>query len=68
VRVSAELAREVQYSGQERKAAKPQEKRLMDAHEANVNMLKMVSATFAYSLGIGLTFGSALVAVVAILR
>lgn len=40
----------------------------MDLHETNVNMLKMVSATFAYSLGIGLTFGSALVAVVTILR
>jgi len=40
----------------------------MNGQEVHVTMLKMVSATIAYSLGISLTFGGALVAVAAILQ
>jgi hypothetical protein len=40
----------------------------MDAQDVNVTMLKVLSATIVYSLGIGVTFSSAIVAVVALLR
>ena len=40
----------------------------MHAHDVHINMLKMLSATVVYSLGIGLTFSTAIVAVVAILQ
>ncbi len=35
----------------------------MSANETQVGMLKIVSATIAFSLGVGLTFSSAIVAV-----
>jgi hypothetical protein len=40
----------------------------MNGQEVHVAMLKMVSATIVYTLGISLTFGSALVAVAAMLQ
>lgn len=40
----------------------------MSAQEVHVTMFKMMSAMVAYSLGIGLTFGSAVVAVVALVQ
>ena len=40
----------------------------MKPQEVHVVMIKMLSATVAYSLGIGLTFGSAIVAVAAMLQ
>jgi hypothetical protein len=36
--------------------------------DASMAMLKMLSATIGYSLGIGLTFSSAIVALVALLQ
>jgi hypothetical protein len=36
--------------------------------DANVVMLKMLSATIGYSLGIGVTFSTAIVALVALLQ
>jgi hypothetical protein len=40
----------------------------MNAQDANVAMLKMLSATIGYSLGIGVTFSSAIIAFVALLQ
>ncbi len=40
----------------------------MNGQEVHVTMLKMVSATIAYSMGISLTFASAIVAVAALLQ
>jgi hypothetical protein len=39
----------------------------MNAQEMHVGMLRMLSATVAFSLGVGVTFGSVIVAVAAIL-
>ena len=40
----------------------------MNGQEVHVTMLKMISATIAYSLGIGVTFGTAIVAAAALLQ
>jgi len=40
----------------------------MNGQEVHMTMFKMLSATIVYSLGISLTFGSALVALAALLQ
>lgn len=40
----------------------------MNGQDANVTMIKMLSETIAYSLGIGVTFSTAIVALVALLQ
>ena len=40
----------------------------MSAQEMHLGMVKMLSATVALSVGVGLTFGSVFVAVAAILQ
>jgi hypothetical protein len=50
-----------------RRARKPEEK-MMNARDANLAMLKMLSATIGYSLGIGVTFSSAIIAIVTLLQ
>jgi hypothetical protein len=60
------MARSLQYTGQGRGKRPGGEE--MNAQDANVAMLKMLSATIGYSLGIGVTFSSAIIAVVALLQ
>jgi hypothetical protein len=59
------MARSLQWLdvGQE----SPEEK-MMNARDANLAMLKMLSATIGYSLGIGVTFSSAIIAIVTLLQ
>ncbi len=45
----------------------PEEKR-MNARDANLAMFKMLSATIGYSLGIGVTFSSAIIVIVTLLQ
>lgn len=40
----------------------------MNPKDADVAMVKMVSATIGYSLGIGVTFSTAIIGVVALLQ
>jgi hypothetical protein len=40
----------------------------MTAQEMHFGMLKMLSATVGFSLGVGLTFGTAIVALAAMLQ